>query len=66
MAATGKEELPLDTPGPKRASDWSLDRKFLLYDLYDSKMRTDIWALPMEKEPKPFPVIQTGFEAQHG
>jgi eukaryotic-like serine/threonine-protein kinase len=58
--AGGKEELLLETPTNKNLRDWSADGKFLLYidTTIDSNDR-DIWALPLEGERKPFPVVQS-------
>jgi serine/threonine protein kinase len=62
----GNEELLLATSQRKRATDWSLDGRFLLYGSADPKMGTDIWALPMDGDRKPFPVVQTDFEEGDG
>ena len=43
-------------------SDWSSDGRFVLYTISGTFPRTsDIWALPMFGDRKPFPVIQTQF-----
>jgi Tol biopolymer transport system component len=42
-------------------TDWSADGKFLLYDTYAAGS-SDIWALSMDGNGKPFPVIQTPFD----
>jgi hypothetical protein len=62
----GREELLLTTPQTKFATDWSPDRRFLLYQSLDPQMRWDIWALPMDGDRKPFPVVQTNFEERGG
>jgi eukaryotic-like serine/threonine-protein kinase len=63
LDGTGKEELLLTTPEAKVPSDWSRDG-FLLYtkNSFDSKTGTDVWALPLNGDRKPFAVVQTAFE----
>ena len=58
-------ELLLKTEGPKSASSWSPDGKFLLYRNASSEFSYDIWALPFDdagKPGKPFAVVQTRAE----
>jgi Tol biopolymer transport system component len=61
-AVGGSEVLLLATAEPKFATDWSPDGRFLLYHSRDPKMSNDIWALPMDGDRKPFPVVQTNFD----
>jgi serine/threonine protein kinase len=56
-----KEDLLLATPEPKMPSDWSRDG-FLLYQTGDPKTGTDVWALPLNRDLKHFPVVQTPYE----
>jgi dipeptidyl aminopeptidase/acylaminoacyl peptidase len=67
-AATGAagEDLVLATPQNKGASDWSPDGRFVLYRSPDPAMGFDLWALPMDGERKPVPVVQTKFEERDG
>ena len=63
----GNEELLLATRRTRStsaASDWSRDGRFLLYRTVDPKTGADIWALPLNGDRKPFPVVQTNFEEQ--
>jgi len=60
-APPGTEELLLSTSQTKFPTDWSADGRFLLYDSLDPKRGTDIWALPLEGDRKPFAVVQTDF-----
>jgi serine/threonine protein kinase/Tol biopolymer transport system component len=53
------ERAVLETQQPKGASDWC--GRFLLFFTVDPKTRIDIWALPMDGERIPFPVVQTKF-----
>lgn len=63
---TGSETALLTTPQRKVGTDWSSDGKYLLYTSTDPKTGEDIWALPLSGEPKPFPVVATGFEERNG
>ena len=63
--AGSEEALLLQTAQNKRASDWSPDGRFLLYESFDPIRSYDIWALPLDGDGKPFPVVQTDFE-EHG
>jgi serine/threonine protein kinase len=66
-AAAGNEELLLASPNTKTPTDWSPDGRFLLYADLDPKNGSfDLWALPLEKDRKPFPVTQTSFNERSG
>jgi len=45
---------------------WSPDGQFLLYGTQDPNNQSDLWALPMTGERKPFPVVQTRFDDVQG
>src|SRR5204863_2311135 len=46
----------------KYVSDWSADGKYLLFSARGGTNRGwDLWALPMEGEHKPIPVVRTQF-----
>jgi serine/threonine-protein kinase len=60
-AGTGEERELLVNDRTKYAADWSRDGRFLLYWDLGKETDWDIWALPMQGEGKPFPVIQTKF-----
>ncbi len=48
-------------------SDWSADGRYVLYTFSGTFPRTsDIWALPLVGDRKPFPVIQTEFTESLG
>jgi eukaryotic-like serine/threonine-protein kinase len=48
-------------------TDWSSDGRFLLYNFSGSfPATTDIWALPLSGDGKPFPVVQTEFNESLG
>jgi Tol biopolymer transport system component len=61
-SGTGDEKLLLATPLSKQVADWSPDGRFVLYRSQDAKTKYDLWALPLERERKPFPVVQTNFD----
>jgi Tol biopolymer transport system component len=66
-AAAGNEELLLASPNTKGPTDWSPDGRFLLYMDADPKNgSSDLWALPLETDRKPFPVTQTSFNERSG
>src|SRR5262245_2629886 len=66
LDGTGKEELLLATPGAEMPSDWSRDGRILLYTtLSDSTTTADIFALPLNGERKPYPVVQTAFDERN-
>jgi dipeptidyl aminopeptidase/acylaminoacyl peptidase len=60
-AIGGSEDLRLGSGQDKHPMDWSPDGRFLLYRANDEKGGYDLWALPMEGDRKPFPVVHTSF-----
>jgi eukaryotic-like serine/threonine-protein kinase len=52
-----EKRLLVSLPRAKVATDWSLDGRFLLFRLLEVK-GYDVWALPMQGDPTPFPVLQ--------
>jgi Tol biopolymer transport system component len=63
---TGSEQLLFESAEAKFPTDWSRDGRFLLFTLLDPKTKNDIWALPMEGNHKPFPVLNTQFDERTG
>ena len=56
-ASGAADEQPLFvTSQAKSTLDWSRDGRFLLYGTQDPKTASDLWALPMMGERKPFAV----------
>jgi Tol biopolymer transport system component len=49
----------------KRADDWSGDGRYILEEIQDPKTGSDIWALPLFGDRKPFPYLQTEFNESH-
>ncbi len=62
----GSEELLLATPQNKGPVDWSPDGRFVLYRSPGLATGFDLWAVPIDGERKPFPVVQTNFEERDG
>jgi Tol biopolymer transport system component len=58
----GTAEPLLVTTQNKVPADWSPDGQILLYVTADPKTHLDISALPMGREAKPFPVVQSPYE----
>jgi hypothetical protein len=46
-SGAGVEELLLDSPQDKAATDWSEDGRFMLYTSIDLQTGSDLWVLPM-------------------
>ena len=54
------EQLVLGDEGNKEPDRWSADGQYILFDYTSKKTKaTDIWALPMFGDRKPFPVVQS-------
>jgi len=65
-SSAGDEQPLLVTGEPKTPLEWSPDGKFLLYATQNQKTGSDLWALPMGGDRKPFPVVQTSFDEMGG
>ena len=59
---SGTEELLVASSQTKTVMDFAPDGRLLLYRSADPKSGFDIWALPLNGDAKPFPVIRTEFE----
>jgi eukaryotic-like serine/threonine-protein kinase len=66
LSGGGDEQPLLVTAEPKNPLAWSPDGRLLLYATQHPKTGTDLWALPLAGERKPFPVVQTPFEEVTG
>ena len=60
VAGAGAEQVLLESSENKNISDWSLDGRFILYTNQSSKTARDLWALPLDGDRKPLPVVQSG------
>jgi serine/threonine protein kinase/Tol biopolymer transport system component len=66
---SGPEELLLSTVAVTHPMDWSPDGRFLLYrsqPLGANTSQWNLWAVPVDGDRKPFPVVQTKFDERDG
>ena len=62
MASGAADEQPLlVTSESKSPQDWSPDGRTLLYTVASTKTGVDLWALPLDGDKKPFPILQSAF-----
>ncbi|HEU5258703.1 MAG TPA: hypothetical protein VFU28_22100 [Vicinamibacterales bacterium] len=62
----GEEQPLLITPENKSSLDWSHDGRFVLYSIQNPRTASDIWALPMTGERKPFAVLESTYDEIEG
>ena len=62
----GSEDPLLKSSASKLPTDWSVDGRFILYHASQPKTGYDVWALPLEGDRKPFPVVHTEFNEVNG
>jgi dipeptidyl aminopeptidase/acylaminoacyl peptidase len=62
--AAAEEQLLFASDQAMLATDWSRDGRFLLVNSEDPKRGFDIWALAVDGDRKPFPLVQTSFIEQ--
>jgi Tol biopolymer transport system component/tRNA A-37 threonylcarbamoyl transferase component Bud32 len=61
----GEDELLLRSPGDKVIEDWSADGRYVLYSERGSAASGyDLWALPLDGDRKPVPVVAGRFAQQ--
>jgi eukaryotic-like serine/threonine-protein kinase len=60
------DDLLLKSSDAKRPTDWSLDGRYILYETRQPNTRIALWALPLEGDRKPRPVLQTEFNEVSG
>jgi Tol biopolymer transport system component len=65
-SGVGAEEPLFKSVENKHASDWSRDRRFILYQQNNPRTKWDLWVLPLFGDRKPFPILQTEFEEGEG
>src|SRR5260370_6130941 len=46
--------------------DWSSDGRFVLYRHLNSETAFDLWAIPLDGDRQPFPIVQTEFDEREG
>ena len=61
-AGSGNDEVLMTSTQNKVATDWSADGRFILFRSNDPKMSYDIWAMQIDGDRKPVPVVQTNFD----
>ena len=66
MANPERAELLLATPQNKSVTDWSRDGRFILFRNIDPVTSHDLWALPLDGNKTPFPVVRTRFTESYG
>jgi Tol biopolymer transport system component len=59
-------ELLLATPQNKSVTDWSRNGRFILFRNVDPVTSHDLWALPLDGNKAPFPVVRTRFTESYG
>jgi Tol biopolymer transport system component len=62
----GEDELLLNTDQDKVPNSWSRDGRLLIYYSVDPKTNVDLWALPLEGDRKPIPLLRTEFQEAFG
>lgn len=62
----GEDEILLKSAYSKQARDWSADGRFILYREINPQTQWDLWVLPLEGEPKPWPWVKTQFSESSG
>jgi Tol biopolymer transport system component/predicted Ser/Thr protein kinase len=60
-SGAGQGELLVHSEETKTPQDWSRDGRFLLFLQREKNTGTDLWALPMQGDRKPFPYLTTPF-----
>jgi eukaryotic-like serine/threonine-protein kinase len=57
----GEEKLLHKSTEGKFITDWSRDGRFIAYESAYPTTNRDVWILPMEGEPKPYPILDSKF-----
>ena len=65
-SGAGEEDLLFQSDAIVFANDWSSDGRFIIYQALDSTTKNDLWALPLEGERKPIPLLQTSYSETSG
>ncbi len=65
-SGAGTEHLVFSSADTKVPTAWSADGRLVLYQSVNEKTRSDLWALPLVGDRKPFPVVQTSFDERNG
>jgi eukaryotic-like serine/threonine-protein kinase len=62
---TGDEQLLVQPDAICVPMSWSPDGRYLVYSVLDFKGSSDLWALPLSGDRKPFAIAQTSFSENH-
>jgi hypothetical protein len=65
LDGSGTEEIVFENSQEKWPTDWSLDGSFVLYNERGLKTKHDIWGLRIDKDRKPFSVVQTDSDEEY-
>ena len=65
-SGAGTQDLLLKTNYSVSPKDWSRDGRFLLYEEANPKTKSDLWALPLQGERKPFVFLNSEFDERNG
>jgi Tol biopolymer transport system component len=64
---TGTAEKLWESDASKMGTSWSPDGKYGVFNVLSAdKRRVEMWAIPMNGDHKPFPVLQTGYNVGQG
>ena len=58
---SGEAELLVETGETTRLGEWSRDGRWLLYTMVGRASHQDVWALPLEGDRQPQPILQSRF-----
>ncbi|MCI0444087.1 serine/threonine-protein kinase [bacterium] len=62
----GSENVLISSESEVLPDDWSRDGRYILYEVFDPKTKSDLLILPMLGDRKPIPYIGTEFFEVHG
>ena len=65
-SGAGTEQVVFSSADTKTPTDWSADGRLVLYQSLNEKTGSDLWALPLVGDRKPFPAVQTSFDERNG
>jgi Tol biopolymer transport system component len=63
---SGEERLLFTSDEPKSPDSWSRDGRYLIFSSFSAKTGGDLWALPMQGEAQPIPILRTLFPEEVG
>jgi serine/threonine protein kinase len=64
-SGTGSDAVLFYSMDWKYPIDWSADGRNIVYQVATTKTHSDLWVLPLSRERKPFPFMQTEFTEEH-